>query len=242
MPNDPQRSRPLDWFMPFKPSHAAIERDEALASILHFQVNNTKIGETMHSIFVVVRKGDKAIARYIISHEDAVNGVCTGHGEDFAEYPIEEVNALVDEVRDHGLMIGSLVAQNQDPSKNYLEMAGPAFYMKIPEGITNTDILEKFKQDTQPEGETPKRVVTKVLGLNQDMPPVLSPFVQENGAVMEKEKNEALSATSNLERAAKEMELVKKYGKKQMDELAKKMNYQWASKKTIKTKTKSHAN
>jgi hypothetical protein len=241
MPNTPQRSQPDKWFMPFKPSHASLEADEQLASILHYEVDNAKTGQKMHTIFVVVRKGDSAIARHILCHEDN-SMYCPGHADDFAKYPIADTNALVEEVRDHGLMLGGLIAEEEDPQLSHLKMNGPAFYMGIPEGVTNTDILEKFAMDTNPLGAKPKEVVTKTLALAESRPPVLSPFVQENIAAMEKEKNEALSATNNLARAAKELELVKKYGKKQMDELAKKMNYQWASKKPIKTKTKSHAN
>lgn len=252
MPDKLNRSQPDKWFMPLKelPS-AKLAPGEILASILHMEIENIQRKEIIHNMFAVTRNGNKAIAKFIICHRE--NGAyCNGHASIVAEYPIENQKELIEEIKDHGLMMGVAVATGASPNLK-LDPSKPAFYLQTPEDATNEKILMKFALDNDPLGDTAKQIITTVLGLKAESgaPQAFTETIENlfqtgntpsttltQPTTLTPKQNEDLAPTNNLAKAAKEMELIKKYGKKPMQELAKKMNYQWAghhyTRKTIK--------
>ncbi|MFH0767705.1 MAG: hypothetical protein V1920_06400 [Bacillota bacterium] len=250
MPDKLNRSQPDKWFMPFRRLQTAtLAPDETLAMILYFEIESQN--ETIaHNMFLIVRKGNKAIARNIISLNNNEN-----LADDLAEYPIENEKDLVEEIRNHGLMIAAMLASNSDQSIK-LNTEVPAFYMQTPSFATNAETVEKLNEDNDPRGNSAKEAIFNILGLNQTSLKINSKTGQaelnhsinfQNEAIlghpMTMQVHEDLKATTNLQKAAAEMALIKKYGKKPMQELAKKMNYQWVGQKytrTIKNKSTNH--
>ena len=247
MPDGLKRSRPQDWFMPFRSASAALAADETPALIMHMEVLSDKSPVVSHTIFTVVRKGNKAIARNIVAHGDGSGTCCEGHADDIAEYPIENELDLVNEIKTHGLMLGSLLVEKTVPHL-HLNTELPVFCMQTPTNVTNTEILTKFTEDTRPEGTVAKAVIKRVFQLDQTNATTnhthSNPSPQNSVTLAPKQNND-LAAANNLARAAKEMELIKKYGKKKIQDLARKMNYEWAGHKytrTIKNKPTNHVN
>lgn len=233
MPNT-NRSQPQNWFMPLRPSPSAtLASDEQLAMVLHYEVLNTAEKTKTHTLFTVVRKGDKAVARSIMSHGNDT-GYCAGHAEDIAEYPIADVAKLVEETRSHGLMMAVMLMQEPSSFHLKLDVNKPAYYLQTPNGATNAEIITKMMEDNDPVGDIAKQVIISVLGLNQvsssaPAAVVVSPI-----------QNESLSPEKALEKAAIESDLIKRFGKKKMTDLAKKMNYNGQI--INKGNTKTHVN
>jgi hypothetical protein len=85
-----------------------------------------------------------------------------------------------------------------------------------------------FAADKQPKGDIPKQVITNVLGLGRFMPQEIIDAIkekEENFQIAPVDTRPPKKTGNNLEKAAKEMELIKKYVKKNIQELAKKINY-----------------
>lgn len=248
MPNELKRSQPDKWFAPFHElSDSKLASDETLAMILHMEIGNKIDDKIAHNLFAVVRKGNKAIGRFIICHSES-NGVYEGHANDIAEYPIENQQELIEEIRNHGLAMGVAIAGGAS-EKLKLNTNKPAFYLQTPENATNMGVMAKFAENNDPQGETAKQVITTVLGLSQLSYPALKNLNESLFPTLKTvspKAKEGMAATNNLAKAAKEMELIKKYGKKPMQELAKKMKYEWAGHKytrnNIKNKPINHVN
>ena len=240
MPNNfLKRSQPQNWFSPFRKTNTKLTSDEILASLLHFKVRLIEKNEIAQTIFMVVRKGNKAVARNIIFHGMADEG-CQGHADDIAEYPIEDIKDLINEVKEHSVMMATKLAKGGDPE---LEMEGdPTLYMEVPINATREEIVEHLLEDTDPMGKEIKNEIIQILGLDQNNKEVSAIPSKEEVEQMVKiaaEKNEA-KAVTNLAKAALEMDLIKKYGKKQMEELAKKMKYK--GEVINKSKSTAHVN
>ena len=248
MPNELKRSQPDKWFEPFHElPDAKLATNETLAMILHMEIENKTNNQIAHNLFAVVRKGNKAIGRFIICHSEG-NHICEAHASNIAEYPIENQQELIEEVRNHGLMMGVAVASGASPNLK-LDTSKPAFYLQTPENATNKGVIAKFAENNDPEGEVAKQIIATTLGLTQTSYPTLKNLNESLFPTLKTvspKANEGMAATNNLAKAAKEMELIKKYGKKPMQELAKKMKYEWAghkyTRKTIKNKPINHVN
>ena len=236
------RSQPDKWITPMRDvPNTKLNPDETLTMILHFETikNNTKIDHTM---FAVIRKGNKVIGRNIVSHDEGNGFICQGHAHDFVEYPIENQKELIKEVRNHGLAVAIALATGVS-TEIKLNIEHPAFYLQTPENSTNAGVMAKFAENKDPQGETAKQVITDVFGLREAAFPQLTNLAKKLFATSTtpvKKETKETKATNNLAKAAKELELINKYGKKAIQTLAKKMNYEWAghkyTRKTIKNK------
>jgi hypothetical protein len=228
-----QRSQPQNWFKPFRDNPSAkLAADETVAMILHMEINDSRRNVIAHNMFAVIRKGAKAIGRFIVSFDGNPND---SRSTDIAEYPIENQHDLINEVRNHGLMLGVAVLSGAAPFLS-VNTEKPVYCLQTPDNATNEKILERFASETDPNGITAQKVITEVLGLKPD--PLATSEI--NGHRMTMQVSEDLKPTSNLQKAAAELELIKKYGEKPMLELAKKMGYQGEI--INQPKTKEHAN
>lgn len=212
-----QKSQPQNWYTPFRemPS-ATLASDETLAMILHVEIQNKQKKEVAHSLFAVVRKGNIASARYIVCHGDN-DGFCAGHAQEIAQYPIENEKELIEEVRNQGLMMCVMLLQEPADFPLTMDINKPAFYLKTPPNATNSEILSRFAQDTDPQGAMAKEVITQTLGLKKA---AIKPNAKELTP-----QEDLTKKAETLKAAAIEEDLVKRFGKKKMTELAQKMNY-----------------
>lgn len=235
-----RRSQPDKWFNPFKHKESPkLATNENVAMIVHFEVINKIENDTSHCMFMVVRKENKAIARTIIVH-NGDKGLCEGHADDVAEYPIENEETLAEEIKNYSLEMAQMLANEDEDYPLRVNTAKPVFYLKTPKNNTNEDMLKAFEENTAPEGIIPKQVIAATLGLGKTQQKVQIPM-QTNEEINEK-INKSIKASkeiNKLQNEAKEKELIKKFGKKRMLQLAKRMNYQGAI--LNKTKTKTHA-
>ena len=236
------RSQPDKWMIPMRHVNSTqLNPDETLAMILHFEV--MKGSELNHTMFAVIRKGNKVIARNILAHDHGDGTICQGHADDFAEYPIENQKELIEEVRNHGLSVAIALATGVR-NELKLNLEHPAFYLQTPEKGTNAGVLAKFAENKDPMGAVAKKVITSVFGLKQAAFPQLTNLAEKLFATSTSVGGG--KETNNLAKAAKELELINKYGKKQIQALARKMNYEWAGHKytrnTIKNKPANHVN
>lgn len=242
MPN-PHRSQPDKWLVPFrKLNSATLAPDEQLAFVLYFEVKYRKDNDKAHNMFIVVRKGDKAIARNVVAHGNDV-GYCQGHADEVAEYDIKDTETLIDEIKNHGILMATMLAQEGPNFPLTIDTTKPIIAIQPPITETRAGIVNRLLSEAAktPEAREPHQVIIGVLGLNEI--PLATQVAPE--PVTEKVIDPETQKLNNLEKAAKEMELIKKFGKKNMEELAKRMNYQGEVINKIKeeNKTKStHVN
>ena len=224
MPNT-NKSHPEKWFKQQRQVSAQLTADEtlAMAMMLPIQTNNKDVA---YAIFCVVRKGDKAITRNIVCHVRE-NSYCEGHADDMAEYEAVDEEALIEETRNQ-VIAYALKLMIEDNPKLSLDKEKPVYYMKVPAGQDNTQIVKAMIEETNPEGDIPKQVIIQVLGLARKQEP----------AMMTKTQNEEVKPKSSLAKAAEELALIEKFGRRKMEKLAKEMKYQG---ELINNKNKEHA-
>lgn len=203
MPNT-KKLHPEKWFIPYRPvADAQLKADESLAMAMMFSL---EIGgqEMAHAVFCVIRKGDKVIARNIICHADA-GGYCGGHADDTAEYDLSDEQAMISEARNQVLEFASkLIMDTSTPIT--LDPTKPIFYVQT-KMRSNDEVYEKLMANNDPDSRLATEVITHVLGLKAKAPEPI--------------KQEIKVEQPNVDEAA----LIKKFGKKNMESLAKKMNY-----------------
>lgn len=222
MPGFTPRSQPEKWFTPFrKLPTAQIQPDEHLRLVMIFKIKDLKGADFCHAMFYVVEKGDKAIARNAISHIDD-DGFCDGHADDVAEYEIKDVNALINEVKSTTIGFITRILSDKD-KKATIDMSKPVFAMEIPSNKTVAEIAQKIANENDPMITEQAEVLGVVLGLTPDSASIPSPFMPE---IEEKEAEKPVKKPiSNIKSAADELALIKKFGKKKMEDLAKEINY-----------------
>jgi hypothetical protein len=244
------RAYPEKWFIPFKPiAQAALAADESIAMAMMFTTQHPDGKDLAHAIFTVIRKGNKVIGRNIISHINPDGqSYCKGHADDCAEYDAVDESKLIDELRETVFGFGArMLADKNSPIT--MDPSKPIYYIQTPVGATKEEVVERMDEDNNPEGEIPKQVLQRVLGLTPDSSPTrttkgaesLDDYLKRTVPGAQKiqltpKENESTAPLNNLANAAKEMELIKKYGKKKIQDLAKKINYNGA----IINKNKKH--
>lgn len=207
-----KHSQPDKWFSNLTPlENTKLASDETIAMVMHYEMFTIlpKLKTKTHSVFAVIRKGNKVIARNYHCHEILGKIMFSkGKGTNIAEYPIENEKELIEELTSDALEIGKMLAIEKDiPLK--LNTAQPAFLIITPSNSTNKRLLEIFAKDKAPEGDIGKKVITNLLGL------------EKIPSTPTKKKQ----TKTNLERAKEETDLIKKYGKKRILNLAKKIYY-----------------
>lgn len=240
MNNNLERSQPDKWFEPFRKNESAtLADDERLAFVLAYEVLYTNNdSETAINMFIVVEKNGKAIARSIVAHANS-KGVCQGHSDDFAEYDAKDIKTLIEETKNHGITMAQMLANGNTKAPLKINTNNPLVGLQPPKPLNKTEcaaLAEELINKQELNGSDTFKVrqaIVLTLGLNESAPSALvvapvKPPVDEN--------------LNNLERAAQELALIDKFGKKKMEELAKKMNYKGAvlNKTNSTKKTTTH--
>ena len=243
------KSQPQNWFTPIKPiENTILKQNEKLSMVMHFEIENTLNNENGHIIFATIEKNNKIIARNIILHENHTLDLCEGHAHDLAEYPIENKNNLIKELREQALKIASMFA-NDPFGITKIDKNKSIFYIQGKENYTNENLLQNLMKDTDPRGITAKNVIIKTFGLNQSNTNHLNHNCTTTHPETNKELNNDITIENlineskehnkpnDLEKALKEQELIKKFGKSRIEKLAKQINYEGITINKNKTKT-----
>ena len=230
MPN-PNKAHPNKWL------HKELEStfltpDERLAFAMYFEIARKDKGNPSHTIFIVVQKGDKAVARNVILHGNSI-GHCAGHSHNIAEYDATEIDTLIDEVQNHGLLMGTMLANDNSPSFPFtIDTSKPIIAIKPPASQSHSDIANHLLSTGASVNNAAKQIIINTLGLNRLESPTI---VANPSPTFTSAEVIADTAMNNLEKAAKEMDLIKKFGKRNMEKLAKQMKY---SGEVLNTKSK----
>jgi len=156
---------PQKWFSPFqKLNTPKLQKDETLAMALSFDIEDTDNKKTIHNIFTVIRKDNKAIARATICHIKP-EGFCKGHGANIAEYPIENEKELIKELRNFAEMAGTKLLTPEDNIKYKTKENNPITYLEVPKDGNNTKTVMKLIEDNTPNTEVSKMILIETLGL-----------------------------------------------------------------------------
>jgi hypothetical protein len=185
----------------------------ALTTITTIEKDNDTIA---YNIFAVIRTKNEAIAKNIVSHLHDQNDFCKGHATILATYPIEDVTELVKEVKIMTLDFAGEVIKE----KTY-QINDAVFVMQIPIDFNKNDLLQKMKEETREESILPKTIIKKIFDLENITETINAPSIEEiiNLPIKESPKPEQTLKINE------EKQLIKKYGKRNLNKLAKKMNY-----------------
>lgn len=227
-----EKTHPELWFREFRPVNTAkLANDEKLRMVLMFKIINKKSKEEHDLIMSVVEKGNKAIVKNITTEKNKKDE--NGHTiqikpevHDVAEYPIEDVSDLIDEAFNQGITLAKMIANNNNQFS--IDTNKPLFAMKIPPNQTKETIVEHMAEDDKPEGEPAKTIIKNILGLEEEI---------TNTTIIPAKENQSFQTQKiELQKEAEEL-LIKKYGRKNILDLARKINYKG---KIINTRN-SHA-
>lgn len=207
------RSQPDKWTIPFQNTETIkLEENERLAMIMHYEVKDKTKNSTLHTMFAVIRKGDKSIAKNIINNNGKISA------RNMAEYPIQNENELMEEVKELGLQIGILLAEENQIFETNFEK--PVFVFHTEQPKTKKEILEIFSRDKNKNGIIAKQIITETLGLNEEIKEI-----EKKKKIKIPKINKQKEKKEKILKKNKEKELIKKFGRKQMEELAKKIKY-----------------
>lgn len=179
------------------------EQDETpeLLSMFTAQIHGVDV---MHHIFSVVRKNDKAILKNINYQID--RNQKKDSTEIIAEYPVEDIKYLIEECKEMYIEFAKKMVTDTAHGLG-LNMNNPLYIIIKPDSATIEDMKEKMTEFDQREniniGET-------ILNIIEDLKP--KKIVKKEEKSIEQKKTE-------------EKELIRKYGRKKIEALAKEMNY-----------------
>ena len=206
----------------------SLSPQEKLRTIFNFQIDHTSKGKS-NLTFIVIEQQDKAIGRLIVNHlNQEKEGFCQGHATQVVAYPIEDIDTLISEYQTFAEGFSEHIREDSQltPNTNI-----PKIILNVPKSMPNELIalkmLLEITETKNPELKQSLEIILRTLNLiklpeentqeQYQLPPVATPEIQ---AQIEKDKK-----LTNLESAAKEMELIEKYGKAKMEKLAKQMHF-----------------
>lgn len=181
--------------------------DEILSMIIYFEINDSRVkeGNKIHNIFTIVKKGEKSIARMIlVEGENQKVNVC-----EVAQYPIEQEAEMVNELKQDAIELAqTLTMELEKKEKGTLQKS--VFCLVIPEARTNEDVAKIIDEDITETSNIPREMIKSLLGLPGQKKEIIVPKIQEKKTKITKKKEE---------------ELIKKFGLKNMEKLAKQLNF-----------------
>lgn len=200
--------------------HTKIKSDEKLVSITGYQVIDRENDSKTDIFFYVVEKGNKAIAKSLM-HRNGDSKVSIA-----AEYPIEDSVILQEEIQDKTLTVAAIMIHEQENNDGIVEDTSLTVNVKVP-GFSTIKIPNYKALITQLK-ENP------VLA-NHYLPILNNAFgiTDKSNAITEmimtlqvdpNAKPEVIGKSAE-EKKREEQALIKKFGKKNIEDLAKKINY-----------------
>jgi len=201
-----------------KETHTKLQKNEAIKMILHFILKEDE-KEVSHELFTIVQRENKAIAKRITSHIDRERkGACNGHSDEIVEYPIKDTDILIDEMR---AIISGFVHKMNDQEDIPLKTS-EMIYMQITKQETNQRMIEKIQQDKTPETKERKDTIMNLLGLDSIEFTARWPSWEQIEKLQRKKEKKPKKDTKLID---SEKQLIKKYGKKRIEKLAKEIGY-----------------
>lgn len=202
-------SRPQDWLLPFEKQQTTnLDKEESISLLIHYELKTPIANQRFHSIFIVTKKGEKAIGKNITCLKE--NNLSTKNSNIVAKYPIENETDLINEITSDAIGLAiSLAKADNLPLK--LEMNQPLLLIKNQKNLTNNELIEELKNDNRTEPEITK-MITELLGLE----------TTQNSTTTQQTTTPPLTNLMSIEQ---EKELITKFGKKQIQNLAKKIHY-----------------
>lgn len=221
MQSNNERSMPENWNTKWeKLPSAKLSSDEELAMIGRFAVKSQEHDFTAHTMFLVVRKGDKAIGRSVIVHAND-EGYNNGTAHNIVTYPISKIETLIEELKNYTIGMGKKVMEEDGDLQ--IVMEEPGMFMFPPEGTTKQMIAAKMEKELPEELEQAGEVIIKILDLKQKTNIKSTPEMVMTMTVLEEEAKKVVEDKKTIEKA-----LIKKFGKKKIEELARTINYKGA--------------
>ena len=198
-------------------NEACTEREE-IKMVMSLEIT-TSAGEKMYNLFTVIdTKNGFASARHTVSNLKGENPL----SQEVASYPIDDVDELIEEHKNKALNFATTIIK-LSPGGLTIDTSKPVAFLRVHKENNHTDKETLYRtikesQEGEPKGEDVTTAIINILKLapNNNNNFQIAPVMPET------EEDKKLN---NIERALKEQALIKKFGKKKIEDLAKKMNY-----------------
>lgn len=218
-----ERSQPEKWEKKARETTTKIEKDENIQFIMNYELIGKEDTNKVNMSFIVTVKQGKATGKYVIKHIGGHNGKeCPGHANIFAEYDKNDAKILAEETEDHGIKLAlKMMADDNCPFEPDQNKAIIIYRPDTSE--TPQEVLNSLKASEQTTAETERmKKLLKSIGIEEEL-----------NMTMQIAPTPTITIEELTKKIDQEQELIKKYGKKAMEVLAKNMNY-----KGIKLNTK----
>ena len=170
----------------------------------------------------VSRTKTKAITKACLFHTKMQDGEripCAGHMKVLAEYPREDLETLMDETQ----ILADMIVEDEK-KKDTLVKHRPIIVMPdIPKQLPREDIISIVQRAVPLDTELERDILEYLFG-DEEFAKTLEIFGETDGEVTKKTKDHPRSNKEN-EEAVVDSELIKKFGKKKIEILAKEMGY-----------------
>lgn len=197
-----QLKHPHLWTSTAKEEDNKIKEGEIVRSLYLIQLKSKQQGKLDEMILYVTETKEKALLHAGSVHIEEGKTFCAGHVATVAEYPIEEINTLLEEANELVLFrMEKLKDENDVPLKPIIAIP------KIPKDIGNEN-LHKVLQKIPINTDIEQQIIKEMISTNKKK---------------KEEKIEIITITATMEE--KEESLVKKFGKKKIEKLAREIGY-----------------
>lgn len=220
-----QKQHPDKWLSPYKDiENIKIKEDENLLMILAFSAEEES-GIKEDTIFLVIEKENNIIAKLAIKHTKD-GETCDGCSRELAEYPIEDKENLINEIGMMGSQIlMELVLTRISNSKGVkINIENQPFLFESKNQKFNKEELIKEIEKTPKIGSLKENIID-VLGLKEasinEMP---SKRISLNEITPDIAKEREFKRTPEG-KLRTEKDIIAKFGKKNIEKLAKAMGY-----------------
>lgn len=200
--NNPRH--PEKWNLhPVTSPTQGFEQDETpeLLSMFTAQIHGVDV---MHHIFSVVSKKDKAILKNINYQID--RNQKKDSTEIIAEYPIEDIKYLIEECKEMYIEFAKKMVTDTAHGLG-LNMDNPLYIIIKPDSATTEEMKAKMVEFDQRENINIGKTIINII---EDLEP----------KKVQKKEEKTIE-----QKRAEEIELIKKFGRKNIEALAKEMNY-----------------
>lgn len=190
-----------------------IKDTDEIRGILAAEVTNPITNKRIFSTILVIERENILIGKQIVSDSTGIDCL----QKDFVVYPKEDLEPLLNEVKEKTLaFIKDLIEGDQKVA--IVDTTKPVVGLFIKELKNTRQYIQKtFSSNPEPLAQEIIDTVLKQLKITEIKEEFqIAPIMP----VSEEDKK-----LNNLQRALKEQELIKKFGKKRIEDLAKKINY-----------------
>jgi hypothetical protein len=237
-----KKLHPNNWIFPGEQIFdQTLKPNQEIKMIVYFKIDNTITNLTGHIIYSVIKEENKVTGRLTIAMDDQT-GFDGGRSYKIVEYPIENEKELKGEIKEAAIQLITIFLKEKANNPNFhliFDTKNPLMIMELKNTKALIESIRDYKAPLNPQQ---RQLFEIIFGL-EDKPE--NQITIENKTEKKIQEiinptNNSIKQINNLEKAATEKKLIKKYGRAKMLKLAKQINYKGEI--LNKSKTKIHVN